>query len=88
MQNAIAYAKAFCYRCNMDAKTFIDEFGRDEAKRIAECAGTTIEYFSQIAHGHRRPSVKLAKRLVVSSESRLSFIALLDSIDDEQKEAA
>lgn len=72
----------------MDAKTFIDEFGRDEAKRIAECAGTTIEYFSQIAHGHRRPSVKLAKRLVISSANRLSFLALLDSISAEQKEAA
>jgi len=72
----------------MDAKTFFDKFGRDEAKRIAEEAGTTIEYFSQIAHGHRRPSVKLAKKLVTSSANRLSFLALLDPEIQQAQEAA
>ena len=61
----------------MDAKSFIDTFGREEAKRVAEDAGTSYPYFSQIAYGHRRPSVDLANRLVDSSGGRLDFVSLL-----------
>lgn len=61
----------------MDAKTFITEFGRKEARRVAEAAGTSYVYFSQLAYGHRRPSVYLAERLVAASDGRMSFEALL-----------
>ena len=63
----------------MDAKQFLDQFGREDAQRVAESAGTSFGYFYQIALGHRRPSVELAERLVEASESRLDFVALLRS---------
>jgi hypothetical protein len=61
----------------MDAKTFLAEHGRLEAARVAQAAGTNYAYFSQIAYGHRRPSVDLAERLVKASGSRMSFEELL-----------
>ncbi|WP_020208258.1 hypothetical protein [Gilvimarinus chinensis] len=61
----------------MTAKEFIDRFGCDEARAVAQKANTNYAYFSQIAYGHRRPSVDLAKRLVDASENRLGFTDLL-----------
>lgn len=61
----------------MDAKTFLDEFGKAEAERVAAAAGTNYAYFSQIAHRHRRPSVDMARKLVEASNNRLSFESLL-----------
>lgn len=69
----------------MDAKTFIEKFGTDEASRIAASAGTNYSYFSQIAYGHRRPSVQLADRLVEASDHRLSFEALMRSKRDKPR---
>ena len=70
----------------MDAKTYIQEQGRESAKEVAEAAGTTFEYFNQIAYGHRRPSVKLAQKLVSASSGKLEFVALLTAM--QPKEAA
>jgi len=61
----------------MNAKQFLDEFGKVEAERIAIKAGTNWAYFSQIAYGHRRPSAKLAKAMVEASGGRMDFEALL-----------
>ena len=63
----------------MNAKEFLSEFGTDEARAVAEKAGTNYAYFSQIAYGHRRPSVELAERLVKASGDRLDFTSLLTS---------
>ena len=63
----------------MNAKEFIAEFGVDAARRVAEEAGTNYAYFSQIAHGHRRPSVDLANKLVLASGGLLDFVSLLQS---------
>lgn len=62
----------------MNAKTFLDTYGKSEAQHVAESAGTTYQYFLQLASRNRWPSSKLAKRLVVASGGRLDFIALLD----------
>jgi transcriptional regulator with XRE-family HTH domain len=70
----------------MDAKTYLEERGRDKAKEVAEAAGTSFEYFGQIASGRRRPSVKLALKLVEASGGELEFVALLTS--NQQTEAA
>lgn len=86
MQNAIALIIAKCYCDYMDAKTYIQEQGRESAKKVAEDAGTTFEYFNQIAYGHRRPSIKLAQKLVASSNGKLEFVALLTAM--KSKEAA
>lgn len=61
----------------MDAKSFIDKHGTARAKKVAEAAGTNYAYFSQIAYGHRRPSVDLAEALVSESGGELDLIALL-----------
>lgn len=52
----------------MDAKGFLDKHGREKVSEVAAKAGTNIAYFSQIAHGHRRPSVDLAYKLVAATE--------------------
>jgi len=68
----------------MDAKTFFDTNERDLIREVVLKAGTTMEYFSQIAHGHRRASVDLAHRLVAACEEliadpqrRLDLLSLL-----------
>ena len=68
----------------MDAKAFFDAHGRELVREVVVKAGTTMEYFSQIAHGHRRASVDLAHRLVAVSEEliadpqgRLDLLSLL-----------
>lgn len=63
----------------MDAKRFLDAFGREAATKVAESAGSNYAYFSQIAYGHRRPSVGLAERLIEASAGLLSFEGLLRS---------
>jgi hypothetical protein len=68
----------------MDALTFLTKHGRDKTREVCDHAETSIEYFSQIAYGHRRPSVDLAKKLVKASEDlipvkkhRLDLVSLL-----------
>lgn len=61
----------------MNAKEFLEQFGREESERVAALAGTNYAYFSQLAYGHRRPSVDLAERLVTASGGRLDFTKLL-----------
>lgn len=51
----------------MDAKSFLEKHGKPVATQVAEAAGSNYAYFSQIAHGHRRPSVDLAHRLADES---------------------
>lgn len=61
----------------MNAKEFLDKYGKDEAERVAEAAGTKYSYFIQLAYGHRRPSICLAERLVEASDDRLDLLALM-----------
>lgn len=68
----------------MDAYSFLEKHGKDKATKVAEAAGTNYAYFSQIAHGHRRPSVDLASVLVEKSgefvenkDERLDLLSLL-----------
>ncbi len=68
----------------MDALAFLEKHGKPVCIAVAELAGTKWEYFSQIAYGHRRPSVDLAHRLVAAStelvedqDARLDLLSLL-----------
>jgi transcriptional regulator with XRE-family HTH domain len=61
----------------MDAKTFLEQYGKAEAERICKLAGTSYAYFTQLATGNRRPSADLALKLEHASNERLSFEALL-----------
>lgn len=64
----------------MDAKTFYNEFGEDEAKRVSEDAGTTLEYFKQVMYNNRKFSHKLAVKIVVASEGRMTRARLRPDI--------
>ena len=59
------------------AQAFIDTYGREEAARVCEVAGTNLDYFLQIAQGKRFPGRKLAERLQAASNGRLNKVALV-----------
>jgi hypothetical protein len=61
----------------MNAREFLDQFGREEAERVAVRAGTNLAYFEQLACCARRPSIDLADRLAGASDGRLDTLALL-----------
>lgn len=61
----------------MDARSFLEKHGKAVASTVAERAGTNYAYFSQLAYGHRRPSVDLARTLILASETQFP-----DSPDD------
>lgn len=61
----------------MDTISYIKKHGWEKAEAVAEAAGTNRAYLSQIAHGHRRPSVELAERLVEASDGEMDLVSLL-----------
>ncbi len=61
----------------MNIKTFIKSTPRNERQRIAALAGTTDAYFSQLAGGHRKPSIKLAKKIEIASGNLITRQELL-----------
>ena len=68
----------------MDASAFLRKHGVEVCKQVSKKAGTSYEYFSQLAYGHRRPSSAMAQKLVEASEElikkpseRLDFVSLL-----------
>jgi len=61
----------------MNAKQFLDLYGKERATKVAEDAGTSFAYFGQLVTGNRRPSPKLAEKLVMASEGDLDFVSLL-----------
>ena len=71
----------------MNAKQFIDQFGRAEAERVAIAAGTNRVYFYQIANGFRNASTKLALRLHEESGHRLDVMSLMTATDARDRAA-
>ena len=70
----------------MNARKFLDLYGRERAKEVALSAGTTWQYFYQIANRWRRPSAKLAVRLSKASNGELTLIDLVTTeTRDEEK---
>lgn len=61
----------------MDALEYLIAFGPEAVRALCLRAETTYEYYSQIANGHRRPSVELAERLVAGSDGKLDFVRLM-----------
>ena len=64
----------------MNAREFLDEFGPDEAERVAKKAGTTLGYFRQWAYNIRKPHPRLVKKVVRASDGRLTREALRPDI--------
>lgn len=71
----------------MDAKKYLDLYGKDKATEVAIKAGTTWQYFYQIARGDRRPSVEMAQKLVEASGSELGLMAMLTAPKKESTAA-
>lgn len=69
----------------MDARTYLDTYGRDGAERLIEAVnrnrpperGTTVGYFKQIAYGHRRPSFELAEDMAMHDPMKALDVASL-----------
>lgn len=61
----------------MNARQFLDQYGREEAARVAEAAGTNAAYFDQLACCARGPSFGLAEKLVAASGQRLDLLSLM-----------
>jgi len=72
----------------MNLKSYIELRGIPAARALAERAGTSYPYLWQCAHGIRRPSVDMAKRLVVASGNDLDFVSLLAVEKREEKAGA
>lgn len=64
----------------MNAYKFYKSHPKEKVEAVATKAGTTFDYFKQIAYGNRRPSVALAERLVAASDRELDFVSLLTSV--------
>ena len=67
---------------NLTVMEFWQLVGKAEAERVAILAGTTYEHFKHLAHGRRKPSTKLAIKLVRASEQKMSLNRLLFSDAD------
>ena len=61
----------------MNAREYLEIYGKAGAEKVAKKAGSNLAYFMQIARGIRRPSVNLAERLVKASGGKLDFVELL-----------
>lgn len=72
----------------MNAKDFLQQYGVEEADRVAAKAGTNHAYFLQLVAQTRRPSAELARRLVEASGGRLDFVCLLQTTKKPPKRRA
>ena len=61
----------------MNAKQFLDLYGRERAVKVAEEVGISYGYFGQYVTGVRRPSVAMAEKLVEASNGDMDFVSLL-----------
>lgn len=71
----------------MNAQSYLNLYGRKKAAEVAEAAGTNYRYFHHIVKGKRRPSVELAKRLVIASSGELGLMDLLEAVNWDEKRA-
>lgn len=61
----------------MNLREYYDKYGREKTLAVITKAGTNWAYAGHMIRCYRRPSVKLAKRLVEASNYELSFVDLL-----------
>lgn len=61
----------------MDAREYLDKYGRRRAREVAEAAGTNLAYFEQLACGFRRPSYELAEQLCAASSGEMDTPSLM-----------
>jgi hypothetical protein len=61
----------------MNAKQYLDKYGKTATESLALRAGTSFAYFYQIALGHSHPSRKMALRLVKESGGEMTLVELM-----------
>lgn len=66
----------------MNPLEYYKSHDREHLKRVADCAGTNLAYFEQLARGYRNPSLKLAKRLVVATNREVPLEEWLPDLKD------
>lgn len=62
---------------DLSPRDWLHKCGTVEGRRVAEDAATSYEHLKHIVHGRRRPSVDLARRLVLASGGGMSLTKLL-----------
>lgn len=60
----------------MDMKTFLHSATPKEREALAEKVNSSVEYFWQIAGGHRKPGAKLCRNLEKFSGGKLKASVL------------
>lgn len=63
-----------------DFTIFWTTLSADEKRRLADSAGTSVPYLSQVAHGHRRAGASVIERLM-RADARISFEMMRGSVD-------
>ena len=61
----------------MNARDFLDTYGRHEAKRVAIVAGSNYAYLWQLARGYRVASRDMAEKLEAASDGRMDRVSLV-----------
>lgn len=62
---------------NTYAQKYLDDHGREEVERICVAAETSLVYYLQCCEGKRNFSRKLAERLEIASDGRMSKVGLV-----------
>jgi hypothetical protein len=71
----------------MDMRTLLRSIEPTERERLAKRAKTSVGYLNLIAGGHRKPSPKLARKLV-QADNRLTLADLRPDLWQTQEAAA
>jgi len=61
----------------MDFKTHYLEMGQEERERLAKRIETSVPYLSQLAHGHRVASRKLAEKIEHATSGKVTASEML-----------
>lgn len=72
----------------MNLRQYADTYGPTVMKTLAERAGTHHRYLMLIANRWRRPSVRLARKLVEATDGELGFEELLNVTTRSERQEA
>lgn len=61
-------------------RDWLGQTNNDERKAVADAAGTSVAHLWQLAGGHRKASLELAKRLEDASKGALTIEGLRSDI--------
>ena len=62
---------------------FMKSRNKDEVSQLAKAAGTTPEYFEQIARGYSNASIKLGKKLSKESGGVMTLAEIIPALQSD-----